>query len=269
MKPPDTIQANLADFLEYMLWVISERQLVYSLRKMRRIRSKAQRTVNGVHYGSNMDDYIRQNYGFPKAYLGHIPTSTVMVFNMKKADTLGRMWHIIRMWRMVNIFRELRITQALEVDPNEVKKDEFGFQKAWDAQNSGVRRMVVANTFALKHVPIIEPEEEGAFGGVQTIPFDGEKTDLLLVEETKRQLFKAQALLDETILAGFLRQEGNTIFITKEGSFFATFTGLVKEIIIQIGIVITFFVSVSAALVTGVYGGEFMRNIIHHIQGLF
>jgi hypothetical protein len=49
-----------------MIWMITERQVVYSLVKMRRRRSKNRRKIGNTYHGSNFDDYIRRTYGIEK-----------------------------------------------------------------------------------------------------------------------------------------------------------------------------------------------------------
>ena len=59
-----------------MLWKITERQVVYILRKKRKIRSISRRVEKlpdgkKVSYEQNMDDYLRQTYGIKEEYFAH------------------------------------------------------------------------------------------------------------------------------------------------------------------------------------------------------
>lgn len=60
-----------------MLWKLTERQVVYLLRKKRRVRSVSRRTEKlpdgkKISYGQSLDDHMRQNYGLKKDDFRHV-----------------------------------------------------------------------------------------------------------------------------------------------------------------------------------------------------
>lgn len=68
-------EEQIIDFLDYMIWKITERKIIYKLVKMRRRKSEVRRVEkkNGkkIYYGSNYDDYIRKTYGIEKDLFIH------------------------------------------------------------------------------------------------------------------------------------------------------------------------------------------------------
>lgn len=66
MKYSVILKKSLKDFIEYMIWAITERQVVYKLTKLRRRPSKNIKITNGVSRGESQEDYIRKTYGIEK-----------------------------------------------------------------------------------------------------------------------------------------------------------------------------------------------------------
>lgn len=164
------------------------------------------------------------------------------------------------------MLHKLQIKEAMESKLEET--DNNGFRHAWNAKNLNVGRVTLSADFAVLFVKTLTKEKSK---DVKNIALNSDREEFLPVKETREQIYKSQCLIDNAIEDNFIKPKSENsgfVILTSKGARFITFTGLLKELIKEAGVVITFFIGLMGALIAGAYQSEkiisFFQWLINH-----